>query len=131
VDDPNLSLQSTMTLGSSPLHAGSGDGYSLEETSRFPAFRRLMRLSFRSRLAIFCSLCCALRAACRFYAAALFRLKIASSERGAFAGTRCAHLNCKNKERASQQSSEVYEKTGTSPKRPSFMNNLSEEATTH
>jgi hypothetical protein len=30
--------------------------------------------------------------------AALFQLKIASSGRGALAGTRCAHLNCKNKE---------------------------------
>jgi hypothetical protein len=30
--------------------------------------------------------------------AALFQLKISSSGRGALARTRCAHLNCKNKE---------------------------------
>jgi hypothetical protein len=46
VDDPDMSLQSTATLGSSPLDIGSGDGSSLEETSRLPAFRRLMQLSF-------------------------------------------------------------------------------------
>jgi hypothetical protein len=57
----------------------------------------LMRLSFQSRLVISCSLCCTLRAACRLFAAYLFRLKIASSGSGALAGTRCAHLNCKNK----------------------------------
>jgi hypothetical protein len=44
-----------------------------------PAFRLLMRLSFRLPLAIWHSLCCALRAACRLSAVALFRLKIFSS----------------------------------------------------
>jgi hypothetical protein len=48
VDDPDMSLQSTAALGSSPLHVGSGDGSSSEEMPRSPAFRRLMRLSFRS-----------------------------------------------------------------------------------
>jgi hypothetical protein len=42
-------------------------------------------------------LCCALRAARRLSVAALFRLKIASSGRGALAGTRWAHLNCNDK----------------------------------
>jgi hypothetical protein len=56
-----------------------------------------MRLSFRSRLAIWRSLCCALRTAHRLSAAALFRLKIASSGRGALAGTRWVHLNCNDK----------------------------------
>jgi hypothetical protein len=57
----------------------------------------LMRLSFRSRLAISCSFCYAFRAACRLSAVALFRLKIASSGRGTLARTRCAHLNCNDK----------------------------------
>jgi hypothetical protein len=65
VDDPDMSLQSTAALGSSPLHIGFGDGSSLEETPHSPAFCRLMRLSFRSRLAIYRSLCCALCAARR------------------------------------------------------------------
>jgi hypothetical protein len=46
VDDPDMSLQSTAALATSPLHDGSGDGSSLEEPSRFPAFRLLMRFSF-------------------------------------------------------------------------------------
>jgi hypothetical protein len=61
----------------------------------------------------------------------LFQLKISSSRRGAFASTRCTHPNCKNKEHASQQSSYVPEIINTSPKRSSFTNNLSEEATTY
>jgi hypothetical protein len=130
-DDRDMSLQSTATLGSSPLHAGSGGGSSLEETPCSLAFRCLMRLSFQSHLAISYSLCSALCAARRLSAAALFRLKITSSGRGAFVGTRCAHFNYENKEWASQQSSEVLEKTNTRPKKPSLMKNLSEEATTH
>jgi hypothetical protein len=55
-----MSLQSTATLATSPLHDSSGDRSSLEETPRSPAFRLLMRLSFRPRLAISRSLCCAL-----------------------------------------------------------------------
>jgi hypothetical protein len=131
VDDPDMSLQSTAALGSSPLHVGFDDGSSSEETPRSPAFRYLMRLSFRSRLAISCFLCCALPAARRLYATILFRLKIASFGRGAFAGTRCVHFNCKNNERASQQSSKVSEKADTSLKRSSSTDNLSKEATTH
>jgi hypothetical protein len=46
VDDPDMSLQFTATLGSSSLNVGSGDGSSLEETPCSPAFRRLMRSSF-------------------------------------------------------------------------------------
>jgi hypothetical protein len=45
-------LQSTAALAKSLLHCGSGDGSSLEETSRSLAFCLLMRLSFRSCLAI-------------------------------------------------------------------------------
>jgi hypothetical protein len=96
-DDPDTSLQSTAALGTSPLHDGSEDGSSSKETPRSSAFRLLMQLSFRSRLAIWCSLCCALRAACRLSTAAWFRLKIASSERGALAGTRWVHFNCNDK----------------------------------
>jgi hypothetical protein len=96
-DDPDILLQSTAALGTSPLHDGSEDGYSSKETPRSSAFRLLMQLSFRSRLAIWCSLCCALRAACSLSAAAWFRLKIASSERGALAGTRWVHFNCNDK----------------------------------
>jgi hypothetical protein len=46
VNDPDVSLQSIAALGSSPLHVGSGDGSSLEETPCSLAFCRLMRLSF-------------------------------------------------------------------------------------
>jgi hypothetical protein len=46
VDDPDMSLQSTAALAMSPLHDGSDDEFSLEETSRSPAFRLLMQLSF-------------------------------------------------------------------------------------
>jgi hypothetical protein len=88
-----MSLQSTAALGSSPLHASAGDGSSSEETLRSTAFRRLMRLLFRSHFAISNSLCCTLRAARRLSAAAWLRLKIASSGRGAFADTRWAHFN--------------------------------------
>jgi hypothetical protein len=111
VDDPDISVQSTATLGSSPHHVGSGDGSSLEETWRSPAFRRLIRLSFRSRLAISRSLCCALHAARCLSAAAWFRLKITSSGRDALADTRCTHFSCENKGRANQPSSEDPEKT--------------------
>jgi hypothetical protein len=87
-DDPDMLLQSTAALATSPLHDGSGDGSSLEETPRSPAFRLSMQLSFWSRLAIWRSLCCTLRAARHLSAAALFRLNIVSSGRGALAGTR-------------------------------------------
>jgi hypothetical protein len=94
-DDPDMSLQSTAVLATSPLH--DGDGSSLEEMPRSPAFRLLTRLSFRSRLAISRFLCCALRVARRLSTAVLFWLKIASSGRGALAGMRSAHFNCNNK----------------------------------
>jgi hypothetical protein len=84
-------------LGVSPLHDGSGDGSSSEETPRSPAFRFLIRLSFRSRLAIWRSLCCALHVAHCLSATALFRLKIASSGRGALAGMRWVHFNWNDK----------------------------------
>jgi hypothetical protein len=61
-DDPDISLQSTTALGTSPLHDGSGDGSSSEETPRTPTFRLLMRLSFQSCLVTWHSLCYALRA---------------------------------------------------------------------
>jgi hypothetical protein len=80
-------LQSTTALPMSPLHDGSGDGSSLEETPRSPAFR----------LVILHSLCCALRAVHCLSAGALFRLKIASSGRGALAGTRWVHFICNHK----------------------------------
>jgi hypothetical protein len=48
-DDPDMLLQSTTALATSQLHDDSGDGSSLEETSRFPTFRLLMWLSFQSR----------------------------------------------------------------------------------
>jgi hypothetical protein len=83
-----MSLQSSATLAMSPLHDDSGDGSSSEEMPHSPAFRLVMRLSFRSRLAIWHSLCCALRAVRRLSSTTLFRLNIASSGRGALAGTR-------------------------------------------
>jgi hypothetical protein len=97
MDDPDMSLQSTAALAMSLLHDGSGGGSSLEESSRSPAFRLLMWLSFQSRLVISRSLCCALRTARRLSTAAWFQLKIASSGRGALVGMRCAHLNCNDK----------------------------------
>jgi hypothetical protein len=90
-------LRSTTAPATSPLHDGSGDGSSLEETSSFPAFRLFMRLSLRSRLAIWHFLCRALRAVHLFSAAACFWLKTASSGRGALAGTRWVHFNCNDK----------------------------------
>jgi hypothetical protein len=51
-DDPDMSLQSTVALATLPLHDGSSDGSSSKETPSSPAFRLLMRLSLRSRLAI-------------------------------------------------------------------------------
>jgi hypothetical protein len=78
-DDPNMFLQSTAALATSPLHDGSGDGSSSKETPCSPAFRLLLRLSLRSRLAIWRFLCCALRAVCLFSVASWFWLKIASS----------------------------------------------------
>jgi hypothetical protein len=92
-----MSLQSIAALATSPLHDGTDDRSSLEETPRSPAFCLLMQLSFRSRLVISCSLCYALRAECHLSAAALFRLKIASSGRGTLAGARWLHFNCNNK----------------------------------
>jgi hypothetical protein len=92
-----MSLQSTVALATSPLHDSSRDGSSPKETPSSLAFHLLMRLSFRSRLAIWRFLCRALRAACRFSAAALLRLKIASSGRGALARTRWAHFNYNDK----------------------------------
>jgi hypothetical protein len=58
-----------------------------------PAFCLLMQLSFRSRLAIWRFLCYTLRVAHRLSAAALLRLRITSSRRGALAGMRWAHFN--------------------------------------
>jgi hypothetical protein len=92
-----MSLQSTAALATSPLHDDSGDGSSSEETPSSPAFRLLMWSSLRSRLAIWRFLCCALRAARLFSAAALFWLKIAYSGRGALAGMRWAHFNYNDK----------------------------------
>jgi hypothetical protein len=46
-DDPDISLQSTTALGASPVHDGSSDGSSSEETPRSPAFHLLMQLLFR------------------------------------------------------------------------------------
>jgi hypothetical protein len=46
MDNPDMSLQSTMTVGLSLLHASAGDGSSSESTSRSPALRRLMRCHF-------------------------------------------------------------------------------------
>jgi hypothetical protein len=51
-DDPDMSLQSTAALATSPHHDGSGDGSSSEETPRSLAFCLLMWLSFQSRLVI-------------------------------------------------------------------------------
>jgi hypothetical protein len=51
-DDPDMLLQSTAALATSPLHDGSSDGSSSEETPSSPAFRLLVRLSLRSCLAI-------------------------------------------------------------------------------
>jgi hypothetical protein len=56
-------LQSIAALATSPLHDGSGDRSSSEETPSSPALRLLMRPSLRSRLVIWHFLCCALRAA--------------------------------------------------------------------
>jgi hypothetical protein len=70
--DPDMSLQSTAALVTLLLHDGSGDGSSLEETPSSPTFYLLMRLLFRSRLAIWRFLCCALRVARRFSTATLF-----------------------------------------------------------
>jgi hypothetical protein len=96
-DDPDISLQFTAALGASPLHDGSGNGSSSEETPCSPTFCLLMQLSFQLRLAIWRSLCCALRAARRLSAVALFQLKIASSGRGALARTRWVHFNSNDK----------------------------------
>jgi hypothetical protein len=45
-------LLSTVALATSPLHDGSGDGSSSEETPCSPAFHLLLRSSLRSSLAI-------------------------------------------------------------------------------
>jgi hypothetical protein len=71
-DDPDMLLQSIAMLATSPLQDGSGDGSSSEETPGSPAFRLLVRLSLRSRLAIWRFLCCALRAARLSSVAAFF-----------------------------------------------------------
>jgi hypothetical protein len=92
-----MSLESTAALATLLLHDGSSDGSSLEETPSSPTFCLLMRLSLRPCLAIWHFLCCALRAAHLFSAAALLQLKIASSGRGALAGTRWAHFNYNGK----------------------------------
>jgi hypothetical protein len=89
-------LQSTAALTTSPLHGGSDDGSSFEETSSSPAFR-LLRLSLRSRLEIWRILCYTLRTARLLSTAACFWLKIAFSERGALARTRWVHFNCDDK----------------------------------
>jgi hypothetical protein len=90
-------LQLIAVLATSPLHDGSGDGSSSEDTPSFPAFRLLVLLSLRSRLAIWHFLCCALRAARLFSSVAWFWLKITSSGRGALAGTRWEHFNYDDK----------------------------------
>jgi hypothetical protein len=41
-DNPDMLLQSTVALATSPLHDGSGDGSSSEETPCFPALRLLL-----------------------------------------------------------------------------------------
>jgi hypothetical protein len=104
-DNPDISLQFTAALGSSSLHDGSDDRSSSEDTPRSPAFRLLMRLAFRSHMAIWRSLCCALLTARRLSATALFWLKIASSRRGALARTRWVHFNCDDKK--AERSAEV------------------------
>jgi hypothetical protein len=71
-DNPNMSLQSTAVLATSPLHDGSKDRSSLEETPRSPTFGLLMRFSFRSRMVISRSLCSTLRAAHHLSSVALF-----------------------------------------------------------
>jgi hypothetical protein len=43
-DDPDMSLQSTVALATSPLHDGSGDGSSSKETPHSPAFCLLIWL---------------------------------------------------------------------------------------
>jgi hypothetical protein len=96
-DDPDMLLQLTAALATSPIHEGSGDGSSLEETPSSPAFCLLLRFSLRSHLAIWRFLCCALLAARLFSAAGCLWLKIASSGRGALAGTRWTHFNYDNK----------------------------------
>jgi hypothetical protein len=63
-------LNSTAALATSPLHDGSGDGSSSEEMPCSPAFHLLLQSSLRSRLVIWRFLCCALRAARLFSAAA-------------------------------------------------------------
>jgi hypothetical protein len=83
-----MSLQSTAAPATSPLHDGFGDGSSSEERPHSPAFCLLMHLSFRSRLAIWRSLSCALHVTHDLSAATLFRLNIDSSWRGTLAGTR-------------------------------------------
>jgi hypothetical protein len=70
-----MSLQSTVALATSPLHDGSGDGSSSEETPGFPAFCLLVQLSWRSLLAIWCFLYCALRVAHLFSTATYFLVK--------------------------------------------------------
>jgi hypothetical protein len=61
-DDPDMLLQLTAALATSPLHDSSGDESSSEETPCSPTFRHLLQLSLRSRLVIWRFLCCALRA---------------------------------------------------------------------
>jgi hypothetical protein len=63
-------LQSTAALATSPLHEGSGDRSSSEETPSSPALRLLLRSSLQSRLVIWRFLCCALSAVRLFSAAA-------------------------------------------------------------
>jgi hypothetical protein len=96
-DDPDMLVQSTAALATSPLHDGSGDGSSSEEMPCSPALRLLLLSSLRSCLAIWRFLCCALRAARLLSATARFWLKITSSGRGALAEIRCAHFNYNNK----------------------------------
>jgi hypothetical protein len=69
-DNPDMFLQSTAALATSPFHDGSGDGSSSEETPNSPALRLLLQSSLRSRLAIWRFLCYALHAARLFSAAA-------------------------------------------------------------
>jgi hypothetical protein len=112
-DDLDMLLQSTAVLAISPLHEGSGDGSSSEETPCSLAFRLLLRLSLRSHLAIWCFVCCALCAARLFSTTACFWWKIASSGRGALAGTRWAHFNCDDKKHGDQLGKTHSEKINT------------------
>jgi hypothetical protein len=73
-DDPDILLQSSAALATSPLRDGSGDGSSSEETPSSPAFCLLRWLSLRSRLVVWRFMCSTLRTMHLFSVAALFWL---------------------------------------------------------